>query len=468
MLLSAFIAVLLMPVGAQGTGVFADGLWEGEADLGEGLEPIVLRLFTADDLSGGTSAGLIDLPARRLFGYPLDRVVRDFNGIEFGLLDGAPIGGAIELRATSSAATQDGRYLLRGAARLAPEGGDPEASGDAGAFTLAYSGPEPRGTDYGRNYQVDTGRGKLPGSLVLPDGSDGAPCPVVLILSGANEDRDGDNYSVPGRSDALAELAMGLGSRGVASLRYDRRGTGEAYLLAGKEEDLRFDDHVGDARAAISALASDARFSRVVVAGYGEGALVAAAALVAAPGGVGTAPDFFSARVGGIAALCASGKTELETVQEALSSTPEENRPEAEAIMTALISGRSYPHPSPYFSDFFRPSAQPYLASLLKYDIRAAFAAAFPGPSAPGSVLVVAGEKDLQVGAEESELLASSRPGTAFRIIPGMSHALKEVGDDEDANYASFTDPSLPLAPALVDLIEAFAKGAALSGENSQ
>ena len=81
---------------------------------------------------------------------------------------------------------------------------------------------------------------------------------------------------------------------------------------------------------------------------------------------------------------------------------------------------------------------------------------------------MVAGEKDLQVGAEESELLASSRPGTAFRIIPGMSHALKEVGDDEDANYASFTDPSLPLAPALVDLIEAFAKGAALSGENSQ
>src|SRR5208282_903996 len=146
----------------------------------------------------------------------------------------------------------------------------------------------------------------------------------------------GDNYSVPGRSDALAELAIALRDRGIASLRFDKRGTGGAYRFASREEDLLFDYHVADARAAISALAASRRFSRIVVLGYGEGALVGAAALNSPElrsGGETSEP------VAGLAALCASGKTEIETVEEALYSTPQENKPEAEAIMSALESG---------------------------------------------------------------------------------------------------------------------------------
>ena len=42
-----------------------------------------------------------------------------------------------------------------------------------------------------------------------------------------------------------------------------------------------------------------------------------------------------------------------------------------------------------------------------------------------------------------------------------MSHSLKGVGDDEKANYESFTNPTLPLADGLADLIAAFAKRSA-------
>ena len=326
---------------------------------------------------------------------------------------------------------------------------------------MAYSGAEPRGSDFGLNFRIDTGRGRLPGSLLCPDGEEGDTWPIALILSGANADRDGNNYSVPGRSDALAELAVGLKARGIASLRFDKRGTGEAYPLVPKEDDLRFDDHVEDARAAIAALSGDPRFSSVTVVGYGEGALVGAAALGMAKAGAETAIGAV-----GLAALCASGKTELETVQDALSSTPEEKRAEAEAIMNALKDGGSYPNPSPYFADFFRPSAQPYLASLFKYDIRAAFASALIGASLPCAAVVIAGGSDLQVKPEESELLASARLGAAYRVIPGMGHALKDVGDDEEANYSSFTDPTLRLSRGLVDLLEAFIKGNRLPGSD--
>jgi fermentation-respiration switch protein FrsA (DUF1100 family) len=445
--LGLILASALSPLVAQG-GVFLDGRWEGSVDLGEGAEPLVLRLFPADPDAGAAAGGLVDLPTRRLFGYPMEWVERGADGLYFTFLGGAPFDGVFELIGTADPVGVGESFAVSGVARTRPAAATEAAADPAtgGPFRLEYSGIDSRGEGFGARYLVDSGKGTLPGSLLLPDGEPGDAPPVVLLLSGAAADRDGNNHSVPGRSDALAQLAFALRARGVASLRFDRRGTGEAYRLAAREEDLRFDDHVGDARAAIAKLAADPRFSGVTVVGQGEGALVGAAALAGQPPGL----------VSGIAALCAPGHTELETVKDSLSRIPQALKPEADAIMAALESGGVYPDPSPFFADYFRPDAQPYLASLFRFRTRELFAAA------PCPVLVVAGGSDLQVPAAETELLASARPDAAYRVVAGMSHALKSVGVDEEANYASFTDPSLPLAEGLADLVAAFAKSEAL------
>ncbi|MGA2546685.1 MAG: hypothetical protein ABSF43_09070 [Rectinemataceae bacterium] len=453
---------------AQG-GVFLDGRWEGSIDLGEGPETLVLRLFPADSETGRAAGGLVDLPARKLFGYPMESLERDPEGLSFTFLGGAPFGGVFELVGSPISVDAGESFAASGAVRILPEAGGGAAEAPAeGRFFLSYFGVDPRGAGLGEDFAVDTGRGILPGSILLPEAAPDEPVPMVLLLSGAAADRDGNNYSVPGRSDALAELALGLRDRGIASLRFDKRGTGEAYGLAANEEELRFEDHVEDTRAAISQLALDPHFSGVTIVGYGEGALVGAASLMSAappqgatqPGDAASPEGVAADRVTGIVALCASGRSELEMIEENLSSTPEEFKAEADAIMTALKNGESYPDPSPYFADYFRPSIQPYLASLFRFDLRAAFAAA----ACPA--LVIAGGSDLQVSSDETELLASARPDAAYRVIPGMSHALKGVGDDEEANYASFTDPALLLAEGLVDLIAAFVKGEALPGED--
>ena len=458
-LASVLAAATLFPLGAQ-SGAFLDGAWEGSVNLGDGPEPLVLRIFPADPETEQAEGGLVDLPARQLFGYPMDDLERVPEGLIFSLLDGAPFAGRFELEGAPVRVAPGQSFAVTGFASILPAGGSADATAHGlGPFTLSYSGHASRGVDFGLEVGVDTGRGILPGSLLLPNAVSDRAVPAVLLLSGADADRDGNNYAVPGRSDALAQLARALRERGIASLRFDQRGSGEAYRLGADEGKLRFDDRVADARAAIVSLAVDLRFSRLVVLGYGEGALVGAAAL---------GPESpVSSRVVGLVALCASGKTELETIEEALSSTPEAYKPEAEAIMSALEAGKSYPNPSPYFADFFRPSVQAYLASRLGYDVRAAFAAARPSHFLPRDALVIAGGSDLQVSRGESQDLASARPGTAYRVIPGMSHALKEVGDDEDANYSSFTDPSLPLAKGLVDLVAAFVDGEALPGSDA-
>jgi uncharacterized protein len=455
--LASALALSLLALAAPAqVGVFLDGRWEGRVDLGAGGEELALRLFPAN--SGLAPGGLLDLPARGLFGYPMDRLERDSEGLSFTLLGGGPFDGRFELSGSPDPIGPGKSFAVSGLARFVPAGKAAPALAHApgatqGPFSLSYSGSASRGEAFGGNFSIDTGRGRLPGSLLLPETPGSGPVPLVLILAGAGADRDGDNPAVPGRSDCLAALARSLQARGLASLRFDKRGTGEAYRLGEREEDLRFDDHVSDAGSAIALLLADSRFSSLTILGHGEGALVGAAALaflhVGLPG---------AARIRGLVALCSSGRSERELVEAALASTPPELKAEASAIMFALETGRTWPHPSPRFEDFFRPSIQPYLASMFRYDPRSAFAA-FTEPA-----LVIAGERDLQVGLPEAELLAGARPDSAYRVVPGMSHALKYVGEDEEANYASFTDPSLPLAEGLPELVAAFALGAELPG----
>jgi alpha/beta superfamily hydrolase len=503
---AALAALASAALAAQTASPFVDGRWSGtvelraaaapdtavpapeavapEAAAAPAVERLGLRLFSADSASGIPAGGLVDMPSRGLFGYPMGDLRRDSGSLCFSLRGGAPFDGRFELRlagpgtAANAAGTaaaggevggSDGA-VVSGELRIFSAGSEAGEEVIAeGVFSLARESESARPLEYGLDYPIDTGRGVLPGSLLVPELD--SPAPVVLILSGAQADRDGNNYAVPGASDSLLQLALSLRGRGVATLRFDKRGCGEAYVLAPEEGELLFDDHIDDARAALRALAADRRFSSITVAGFAEGALVGASALALMPDSAfagagaaareGAAGPGAAVPVSGIVALCASGKTEAEAVEEALASAPEELREEAAAIMSALRSGGRWPDPSPYFADYFRPSAQPYLASLFARNIRDAFAAA----SARSAALVVAGGSDLQVAPAESELLAASAAGAELRTVPGMSHALKGVGDDEELNYASFTDPSIPLAEGLVDLLAAFAKRAPLPEE---
>jgi hypothetical protein len=463
----AAIGLAALPRLAQGEGPFLDGRWGGAVNFGTyGPEGLVLRLFPADPETGAPEGGLVDMPARGIFGFPLGFMERNSDGLSYSFRgavkgdgrDGAFFDGLFELKAPAAPAVPSEGGAIAGTARISAEGEGGRKPVSEGSFELVLTQGSSRGLELGNDCRIDTGRGLLPGSFLLPGLGLSEAVPVVLLLSGADADRDGNNYSVPGRSDSLAELAVALRERGIASLRFDQRGTGEAYRLVASEEELRFDDRIDDARAAIRLLATDPRFSSVTIVGMGQGALVGACAVSDAFAEAEAPIAPASLRLRGVLALCASGLTELESAEKALSNVPEAAKAEAEAILSALKSGTVYPNPSPYFADYFRPSVQPYLAGLFARDIRAAFG------SLRVPALVVAGGSDLQVKLGETELLAGANPAAAYRIVPGMSHALKAVGDDVEANYASFTDPELPLAAALADLVASFARGGSLPG----
>src|SRR5690242_17860196 len=72
---------------------------------------------------------------------------------------------------------------------------------------------------------LPTAWGQLSGTLLLPEGE--GPWPVALLVAGSGPtDRDGNSALDGLPLDSLKLLARGLAGRGIASLRYDKRGVG--------------------------------------------------------------------------------------------------------------------------------------------------------------------------------------------------------------------------------------------------
>jgi len=143
---------------------------------------------------------------------------------------------------------------------------------------------------------ITAGTAALAATLTLPDAGPDAVAgraPAVLLLpSLLPRDRDGKfdtvrhpGWFAPAGADdpgILARLAVALAGRGVASLRYDKRGCG---LSEGTWEEAGLFTLIDDARDALGVLrghdAVDA--TRIGLVGHGEGATLAMSVAAADP-----------------------------------------------------------------------------------------------------------------------------------------------------------------------------------------
>jgi alpha-beta hydrolase superfamily lysophospholipase len=288
---------------------------------------------------------------------------------------------------------------------------------------------------------LPTATGTIHGSLMLPDAT--APAPVALLIAGSGPtDRDGNAGAIPGKNDSLKMLAEQLATLGVASVRYDKRGIAESRAAGPDESALRFDTYVADAEAWIDALAADARFSRVLVIGHSEGALIGMLAAARHPG---TAYVSISGTADAAATLL---HRQLE------GRLPADLRKANDAILEQLSAGQLVKDVPAPLAPLYRQSVQPYLISWFKYDP----VTEIKNIQAP--CLIVQGTTDIQVAVADAKRLHAANMACGLQLIAGMNHVLKQVGGDPQEQQASYLDPSLPLAPALTSALAEFLRGA--------
>jgi len=266
--------------------------------------------------------------------------------------------------------------------------------------------------------------------------------PVVLIIAGSGPtDRDGNNPAM--RNDSLRMVATALADAGFAAVRYDKRGIGASFAVAPDESALRFDAYVDDAAAWIAQLKADARFTRVVVLGHSEGALIGMPAARRAGADAYISVAGIADGIGAILRRQLAGK-----LTPGLAAANER-------ILASLEVGATVPEVPGPLVGLYRPSVQPYLISAMRYrpaEEMAALPIRMP-------VLIVQGTTDIQVGVDQAQRLKAARPDATLAILPGMNHVLKAVAADPVRQLASYNDPALPLAPQLADTIIGFLRG---------
>jgi pimeloyl-ACP methyl ester carboxylesterase len=288
--------------------------------------------------------------------------------------------------------------------------------------------------------ELKTAGGTLHGTLLVPEST--KPIPVVLLIAGSGPtDRNGNSVALPGSNNSLKMLAEGLAAKGIASLRFDKRGIAGSRDAGAAEKDLRFDMYVDDAAAWAGQLKKDHRFSSVTIVGHSEGALIGTVAAQR-----GAAAAFVS--IAGV-----SRAADVVLRGQLAGKLPPDLQEISERTLTVLKSGKTVDDTPQSLAVLYRPSVQPYLISWFRYDPIAEL------KKVKIPILIVQGTTDIQVAVDDARAFAAARPDARLEIIDGMNHVMKIVDADTNKQIASYSDPALPIAPHLVEVIAAFVAG---------
>jgi dienelactone hydrolase len=286
-------------------------------------------------------------------------------------------------------------------------------------------------------------------TLTMPDGA--APAlgwPALLMIQGSGPtDRDGNSTLLPGvKIDNFKQIAQVLAAKGIATLRYDKRGmdANHAQLPADESHMAAFfdwDHFVGDAIAGYHFLTRQPQIyaERVGLLGHSEGSSLALAAADK------MRSDAHAPCV--LILLSAMGRTEDNVLHDQLNRVMDKQGASAEQkqylldenarIVSAIKRTGQVPADVPAGLAFlYQPYLGPFLRGSLSVD-DTALAARYPGP-----VLVIAGERDIQVsptldgGALDAALKTRHPDEHLFVVVPGASHELKHVDTETDPGFA--------------------------------
>ncbi|MFW5417023.1 alpha/beta hydrolase [Nocardiopsis sp. CNT-189] len=309
-----------------------------------------------------------------------------------------------------------------------------------------------------RDVRFGSGPDTLFGTFALPPGADGGKVPAALIVSGSGPtDRDGNNPGRPGAETNL-NFARVLADAGVASLRYDKLGSGETGTGSrDADEPVDYDVFEREMVNAYAELASQPEVdpSRLLVLGHSEGALFA----LRAPEAVHGHPP------AALVLAAPPGTRYLDLIDRQLTEQMRsaEASGASEADVTALLSdvrtsiarlraGDPLPEDlSPELESLFGPQNEPFLREIDALD-PLDLARGLPGGT---PALVLWGTEDTQVTEAEVDRLTGGLPDATRVDLEGADHVFRMYDPAPGAVAADAGRRFSPdAAPALEDFLD--------------
>ncbi|WP_046469113.1 alpha/beta hydrolase [Allosalinactinospora lopnorensis] len=304
-----------------------------------------------------------------------------------------------------------------------------------------------------REVSFEGGPAPLHGTFTAPEGADG-PVPGALIISGSGPtDRDGNSPMRPdaGTNRNFAEV---LSEAGVASLRYDKVGSGETVTgQADADGGIGYELFEEGMVAAYAELAAQPEVdpSRLLVLGHSEGALFAlrapvvveehppAALVLAAPPGERYLDTIDRQLTEQARRAESAGRLGEEEVAEVLS--------DSRYAISRIRAGEPLPgHLAPELDGLFEPYLTPFLRRIDAMDPME-LARDLPGGT---ETLVLWGTADAHIAESDVDRLMTGLDNATRVDIDQADHVFREYDDSPGAAALDADRPfSAEVAPAL-------------------
>jgi esterase/lipase len=275
----------------------------------------------------------------------------------------------------------------------------------------------------------------IDGTLIVPKTSEAVPLAILIGDSGPI-DRNGNQQMMVNNS--LRFLAEGLYENNIASFRYDKRIVKQMKRRILDEKKTNFADFITDAVAVLEYLKNDKRFSKIYIIGHGEGSLV---------GMIAAQRD-----VNGFISIAGAGQAIDDLIVAQITKDAPGLADNARTSFDDLrANGVAYNY-SEGIASIFRKEIQPFVFSWMQYNPKEEIA------KLDIPILLINGDKDIQVQVSEAELLKAARPDAEYKIIANMNHVFKKIDGNDLENSKSYNIYNLPVMPELINTITDFIK----------
>lgn len=398
------------------------GNWKGNIDINGTQLPIV---FHFNKNSGGEVGGKWDSPKQNAIGLPYSsiNVAEDSVHIGIKMVNGSYEGKFIGDDSITGTWTQAGNQFPLNFSRT---------------NGVEQTQSEPAANPNEKEIEISSAAGsKLYGTLLSKNNQE----PLAIIIAGSGPtDRNG-NSSLSAPTNEYWLLANALDSADIATFRYDKRGIAKSAYAGMKESDLVFEDYVKDAEKIFDYLHDTLGFKNIYFIGHSEGSLIAMLASE-------------KKNVAGYISVAGAGRTIDEVLEEQLQKQPlpDSVKQQIPQIFEQLRKGKEVTDIPTQLAPVFRKSVQPYIIPWLKYSPQKEI------KKLNCPILILQGACDIQVKETDANNLHEANTKSTLDIIPGMSHTLKNAGNDCENENKTYTDGSMPLNQILINDITGFIK----------
>lgn len=245
------------------------------------------------------------------------------------------------------------------------------------------------------------GKARISGTLTVPDGK--GPAPAVLIVPAPGlTTRDGLTVGAP-LDNLYKDLSKAFVAAGVATFRYDHRGSGSSTLDPGVQP--TWDDMVGDAQEALKYLSerSEVDGSRLAVVGHDMSGPIAMKLAAGDP------------RVKSVTLVAPPGRPLVDVWADQFQALNGQASADAfRAVVATLVSTGAFPP---------RESIRPEYQTLLPVGQDALYKSLFSvdpladAPRVKVPVMMAMGEKSTSVSSDDTTRLSQALGGTSEVVV---------------------------------------------------